>query len=84
MTKKTTVTKATLEERVRGCVALVMGMDPDELCETDTLESVGADSLDKVEIVMAIEDEFGIVIPDRDAEKLETVGQLINYVRSTQ
>lgn len=48
------------------------------------LEDLGADSLDTVELVMALEEEFGIEIPDEDAEKAKTVGDVINYIDAKQ
>ncbi len=53
-----------------------------ELKESDTLDSLGADSLDRVEIVMKLEEHFGIEVNDEEAEKLQTIEQAINYIES--
>jgi acyl carrier protein len=52
--------------------------------EASFVEDLGADSLDTVELVMAFEEEFGIEIPDEDAEKLQTVGDAISYIQEHQ
>ena len=57
-------------------------IDPDELdSETRFCEDLGADSLDAVELVMMVEEEFGIEIPDEDSEKIKTAGQLEAYLK---
>ena len=52
--------------------------------DTNIIKDLSADSLDAVEIIMAIEDEFGIEIPDDEAEKISTVGDLVNYVEDNK
>ena len=60
-----------------------MGVDKAQVTgETSFVNDLGADSLDTVELVMEFEDEFDISIPDEDAEKIQTVGQAINYVEA--
>jgi acyl carrier protein len=72
---------ATIEERVVEIVAEQMGVDKAQITrETSFVNDLGADSLDTVELVMEFEDEFDISIPDEDAEKIQTVGQAIDYV----
>jgi len=72
---------ATIEERVAEIVAEQMGVDKSQITrETSFVNDLGADSLDTVELVMEFEDEFDISIPDEDAEKIQTVGQAIDYV----
>ena len=68
-------------ERVREIIVEQLGVNPEQLSpEAKFVEDLGADSLDTVELVMALEEEFGTEIPDEDAEKLSTVGEAISYV----
>jgi acyl carrier protein len=77
------LTLATIEERVIEIVAEQMGEDKVKITrETSFVNDLGADSLDTVELVMEFEDEFDISIPDEDAEKIQTVGQAIDYVEA--
>jgi acyl carrier protein len=72
-----------LEERVRAIVAEQLGVQPTEVrLESAFIEDLGADSLDIVELVMAMEEEFGFEIPDDQAEKIRTVGDAVTYLRS--
>ena len=74
---------ATIEERVVEIVAEQMGVDKAQVTrETSFVNDLGADSLDTVELVMEFEDEFDISIPDEDAEKIQAVGQAIDYVEA--
>ena len=74
---------ATIQERVAEIVAEQMGVDKAQVTrETSFVNDLGADSLDTVELVMEFEDEFDITIPDEDAEKIQTVGQAIDYVEA--
>jgi acyl carrier protein len=74
---------ATIEDRVIDIVAEQMGVDKTLVTrETSFVNDLGADSLDTVELVMEFEDEFDISIPDEDAEKIQTVGQAIDYVEA--
>ena len=74
---------ATIEERVAEIVAEQMGVEKPQITrETSFVNDLGADSLDTVELVMEFEDEFDISIPDEDAEKIQTVGQAIDYVEA--
>ena len=58
-----------------------LGVNPDQVTpEAKFIEDLGADSLDTVELVMAFEEEFGAEIPDEDAEKLQTVGDVVKYI----
>ena len=59
-----------------------LGVEEDEVTpEASFVEDLGADSLDTVELVMALEEEFGIEIPDEDAEKILTVGKALDYIK---
>jgi len=71
-----------IEQKVKEIVADRLGVDPEEVTpEASFIEDLGADSLDTVELVMALEEEFGIEIPDEDAEKIQTVGDAIEYIQ---
>jgi acyl carrier protein len=73
---------ATVEERVKKIIAEQLGVEEDEVTpEASFVEDLGADSLDTVELVMALEEEFAIEIPDEDAEKILTVGKALDYIR---
>ena len=77
------MTKPSIDERVIKIVCDQMGTTPDKVSrETSFVNDLGADSLDTVELVMEFEDEFEISIPDEDAEKIQTVGNAIEYISS--
>jgi acyl carrier protein len=70
-----------VEERVIEIVSEQMGVSKDQVTrETSFVNDLGADSLDTVELVMEFEEEFDITIPDEEAEKIQTVGQAIDYI----
>jgi acyl carrier protein len=70
------------EARVREIIINELGVEPEKVTdEASFVEDLGADSLDTVELVMAFEEEFGIDIPDEDAEQMRTVGDAIGYLR---
>ncbi len=70
-----------VEEKVRDLIVEQLGVSPDEvLPEASFIDDLGADSLDIVELVMAIEEEFDLEISDDDAEKMQTIGDAITYV----
>lgn len=72
---------STIEERVKKIVAEQLGVKEDEVKNTSSfVEDLGADSLDTVELVMALEEEFETEIPDEEAEKITTVQAAIGYV----
>lgn len=74
-----------IAERVIKIVIEHMGVYPDKVTpEASFLDDLGGDSLDVVELVMALEDEFGITIPDADAEKIDTVQDAIRYVEAAK
>ncbi|GAB5605707.1 MAG: acyl carrier protein [Sideroxydans sp.] len=71
------------EQRVRKIVAEQLGVNESEIKnESSFVNDLGADSLDTVELVMALEEEFGVEIPDEDAEKITTVQQALDYVNA--
>jgi acyl carrier protein len=74
---------ADLEEKVKKIIVDQLGVDAAEVTpEASFIEDLGADSLDTVELVMALEEEFGIEIPDEQAEKIVTVKDAIAYIKS--
>lgn len=76
---------AEIEGKVKDIIINELGVEPEKVTpEASFVEDLGADSLDTVELVMAFEEEFGIEIPDEDAEKLQTVGDAINYINQHQ
>ncbi|MCG3149953.1 MAG: Acyl carrier protein [Verrucomicrobiae bacterium] len=70
-----------VQDRVKEIIVEQLGVNPDQVTpEAKFIEDLGADSLDTVELVMAFEEEFSAEIPDEDAEKLQTVGDVIKYI----
>lgn len=70
-----------VEERVKNIIVEQLGVEAAQVTEgAKFVEDLGADSLDTVELVMALEEEFSIEIPDEDAEKIGSVGDAINYI----
>jgi len=68
-------------QKIKSIIAEQLGVKPEEVTDqAKFVEDLGADSLDTVELVMALEEEFGIEIPDEDAEKMTTVGEAIKYI----
>lgn len=74
-----------IQEKVKDIIVEQLGVDASQVTpEAKFVEDLGADSLDTVELVMAFEEEFGIEVPDEDAEKLQTVGDVLRYVEERQ
>ena len=75
---------ASVEERVKTIIVEQLGVDEGEVTPTASfVDDLGADSLDTVELVMAFEENFGIEIPDEDAEKIATVKDAVDYIENT-
>jgi acyl carrier protein len=73
---------ADIEAKVKDIIINELGVEPEKVTpEASFVEDLGADSLDTVELVMAFEEEFGMEIPDEEAEKLQTVGDAIKYIQ---
>jgi len=71
-----------IEQKVIGIVSEQMGVDKAEISmETSFINDLNADSLDTVELVMELEDEFDMNIPDEEAEKIQTVGAAVNFIQ---
>jgi acyl carrier protein len=71
-----------LEERVKKVIEEQLSVNQDQIKDDASfIDDLGADSLDTVELVMALEEEFGVEIPDEDAEKITKVGEAIDYVK---
>ena len=74
-----------IEQKVKNIIVEQLGVNPDQVTpDAKFIEDLGADSLDTVELVMALEEEFGQEIPDEEAEKLQSVGDVIKYIEDTQ
>ncbi len=72
---------SSVEDKVKQIIVEQLGVDESEVTPTASfIDDLGADSLDTVELVMALEEGFGIEIPDEDAEKITTVKDAINYI----
>jgi len=70
------------DAKVKEIIVNELGVEPEKVtAEASFVEDLGADSLDTVELVMAFEEEFGIDIPDEDAEQMRTVGDAIKYLQ---
>ena len=74
---------ASVMERVTDIVSEQLGVDKDKInADTSFVNDLGADSLDTVELVMELEEEFDVTIPDEEAEKIQTVGQAVEFIES--
>ena len=71
-----------VEDKIKSIIAEQLGVKVEEATpEASFIDDLGADSLDTVELIMALEEEFNVEIPDEDAEKMATVGDAINYIQ---
>ena len=74
-----------IADRIKDIIVEQLGVNADQINpEAKFIEDLGADSLDIVELIMALEEEFGTEIPDEQAEKLQTVGDVAKYIEDTQ
>ena len=74
---------AAVDQRIKAIIAEQLGVKPEEVtAQASFIDDLGADSLDTVELIMALEEEFNVEIPDEDAEKMTTVGDAIKYIES--
>ena len=72
-----------IEDKVKSIIVEQLGVNEEQVVpEAKFIEDLGADSLDTVELVMAFEEEFSIEVPDEEAEKLQTVGDVVKYIDS--
>lgn len=70
------------EEKVKHIITDALGINEDDIADTSSFEDLGVDSLDSIEFIMSFEEEFGITIPDEEAEKILTVKQAIDYIEA--
>jgi acyl carrier protein len=79
------VSTSTIYDRLKGIVTEQLGVDEEEITpEASFVDDLNADSLDLVELIMSLEEEFGLEISDEDAEKIVTVGDAANYIEEHQ
>lgn len=72
-------------EKVKDIIVEQLGVDESEITmEASFIDDLGADSLDIVELIMALEEEFDLEIPDKEAEKITTVGDAVEYIKAHQ
>jgi len=70
-------------DRIKDIISDQLGIDADEIAmDSSFIDDLGADSLDIVELIMALEGEFDIEIPDEDAEKISSVGDVVDYIKT--
>lgn len=79
------MSEKSIEEKVKDIIVEQLGVTAEQVTPgASFIEDLGADSLDTVELVMAFEEEFSVDVPDEDAEKLQTVGDVIKYIEDKQ
>ncbi|GAB4182643.1 MAG: acyl carrier protein [Terrimicrobiaceae bacterium] len=79
------MSSSSIEEKVKNIIVEQLGVTAEQVTpQASFIEDLGADSLDTVELVMAFEEEFGVEVPDEDAEKLQTVGDVVKYIEERQ
>jgi len=79
------MSEKTIEEKVRDIIVEQLGVEEAQVTlEAKFIDDLGADSLDTVELVMAFEEEFGVEVPDEDAEKLQSVNDVVTYIENAQ
>lgn len=80
MSELAKTTREDIEEKVKKIILEHISKDVEKFGNSSKLSNHGTDSLDAVEIIMAVEEEFGIEIPDEDAQKMETMEQIVEYI----
>lgn len=79
------MSEKSIADKVKDIIVEQLGVNPEQVTENASfIEDLGADSLDTVELVMAFEEEFGVEVPDEDAEKLQAVGDVVKYIEDKQ
>ncbi|MFZ5807355.1 MAG: acyl carrier protein [Verrucomicrobiota bacterium] len=79
------MSEKSIDQKVKDIIVEQLSVNPEQVTpEAKFIEDLGADSLDVVELVMAFEEEFGVEVPDEDAEKLITVGDVIKYIEDKE
>ena len=79
------MSEKSIAEKVKDIIVEQLGVNPEQVTpQASFIEDLGADSLDIVELVMAFEEEFSVEVPDEDAKKLQTVGDVIKYIEEKQ
>jgi len=77
------MSEKSIQEKVTDIIVEQLGVNPEQVTlNASFIEDLGADSLDTVELVMAFEEEFSVEVPDEDAEKLQTVKDVVDYIES--
>ena len=78
------MSEKSIEEKVRDIIVEQLGVNPEQVTSNASfIEDLGADSLDTVELVMAFEEEFSVEVPDEEAEKLQTVKDVVDYIEKS-
>ena len=79
------MSEKSIQDKVTDIIVEQLGVNPEQVTlNASFIEDLGADSLDTVELVMAFEEEFSVEVPDEDAEKLQTVKDVVDYIESKQ
>ncbi|HEX3015116.1 MAG TPA: acyl carrier protein [Desulfobacteria bacterium] len=73
-----------VDDKVKSIIIDQLGVEEEDVTLETSFEELNADSLDIVELIMALEEEFDLDIPDEDAEKIRTVGDAVNYIKENQ